>query len=240
MLLSRKVTLLVLGAAVVCLALIITTNYTDACLLEEVTLNREPVPEWGERFGLHPDRSIVRQPVDSLTELLLDAKNVFRVDVSYRLPDRIDITLNDFEPVCFLLDASSGVMYGLTDDARVVTLDNGRVNWEHPVLTSVQTGALYRYCPDARVGVLVEQLEQLRGENIDLYRLIDEIDLAHKSFVQVSLSGLPYRLKAGAEDFCEEMIQFVEFVSRFVPDLSEVNSIDMRFGGMIICAGGKR
>jgi len=240
MLLSKKTMLLLLCVATMGLALLITTNYTDACRLEEVTLNRQAVDEWDARLGLCPQKSIMRQPLDSLAQQLLASKNVFKVDISYHLPDKIDIMLNDFEAVCFLVDASSGELYGLTDRARVVELENGRVNWEHPVLTSVKAGAVYRQCPDARVAVIVEQLEQLREENIDLYRLIDEVDFAYENFVQVSLSGLPYRLKVRTENFCREMMQFVEFVSRFVPDLTGVNAIDMRFDGMIICAGGKR
>lgn len=240
MLLSRKTTLMLLLAAIVCLATLLTTNYSDACRLEEVTLNRQAIEEWHARFGLHPEKSIVRQPVDSLAGSLLASANVFKVDISYRLPSGIDIVLNDFEIVCFLVDAHSGVLYGLTDKARVATLGKGSENWDHPVLTSVAAGPIYGFCSDARVGVVVEQLQRLRAENIDLYRLIEEIDFGHESFLQVSLAGLPYRLKIRAERLFEDMMQFVEFVSRFVPDLSGVSAIDMRFDGMIICAGGKR
>ncbi len=239
MLFSKKVTLILISLVTAGLALVITVNYTDACRLNEVRLNQTPLVDWQEDLGLNASRSVVRQPVDSLAERLIADKDVFKVDVAYTLTGRLDIETNNFRPVCFMVDAGSGKMYGLTDRARVVSLKNSEFGWEHPVLTSVLAGPVYDHCSDARVAVVVEQLERLRRDNIDLYRLIDEIDFGVENFVQVALSGLEYRLKIRAENFHAEAIQFVEFVSRFAPDLEGVTSIDLRFDDMIICAGGK-
>ncbi len=239
MLFSKKITTLLILTTLVGMALLIGVNYTDACRLSEVTLNHTPIEKWDDGLGLKSDAPIVRQPIDNLAATLIEASDVFKVDIFYRLPSRIDVRTNNFEPVCFLLDAGSGRLFGLTEQARVVLLDNCDVDWEHPIITSVMAGQVFGLCSDARVGVIVEQLEWLRRDNIDLYRLIDEIDLGYESYVQVALSGLPYRLKVRAENFHKEMNEFVTFVGRFAPDLDGVTSIDMRFDAMIICAGGK-
>ena len=239
MLFSKKVTLILISVATAGLALLFTVNYTDACRLNEVRLNQAPLENWQEELGLNASRSVVRQPMDRLAEFLIGDKNVFKVDVAYTLTGRLDIRTNNFRPVCFLVDAGSGKMFGLTDEARVVSLKNSEFGWEHPILTSVQAGSVYDHCSDARVAVVVEQLERLRWDNVDLYRLIDEIDFGVETFVQVALSGLPYRLKIRAENFHAEVTEFVQFVSRFAPDLEGVTSIDLRFDDMIICAGGK-
>ena len=236
---SKRTVLIMVTGVIMSAALLIGVNYTDACRLEQVTINDKPVEGWRTKLVLKDGRSVLRQPADSLADLMMRASNVFKVDISYELPDRIDIRTNNFEPVCFVVDAASGKMFGLTDEARVVSLENSEFNWEHPVLTSVLAGPLYDFCQDVRVSVIVDHLEWLRDDNIVLYRLIDEIDFGYDTFVQVALTGLPYRLKVRAESFHEQMQEFVEFVSRFDPDLSDVRVIDMRFDNMIICDGGK-
>ncbi len=239
MLFSKKTLLIMILAVIAGLALLVSVSYTDACRLQEVTLNEQPIKGWEGRLALSAEKSVVRQPVDSLVNLLIKAPDIYRVDVSYDFPDRIDIRTNNFEPVCFLLDAASGRLFGLTESARVVSLEHSEFDWEHPVLTSVDAGRVFGYCGDVRVSVVVAELEKLRDANLVLYRLIDEVDFGYDSFVQVSLSGLPYRLTVSVENFQEDMLEFVEFVSRFAPDLEGVTSIDMRFENMIVCRGRK-
>ncbi|UCG63095.1 MAG: hypothetical protein JSV52_07375 [Candidatus Zixiibacteriota bacterium] len=235
MLFSRKTLLIMILTVIAGSVLLFSVSYTDACRLQEVTLNEQPIRSWEGKLALNAEKSIVRQPVDSLAGTLIAAPDIYKVDVSYELPGRIEIKTNNFEPVCFLVDAGSGELFGLTEQARVVSLQHSEFDWEHPVLTSVMAGPAYGYCHDVRVGVVVEQLERLRNVNVVLYRLISEIDFGQKSYVLVSLSGLPYRLKVRVESFREDMLEFVEFVSRFAPDLEGVTTIDMRFENMIIC-----
>lgn len=232
---SKRTLLIMILTVIAGSVLLFSVSYTDACRLEEVTLNEQPVKAWDGKLVLSADRSIVRQPVDSLAGLLIAAPNVYKVDVSYELPGRIKIKTNNFEPVCFLVDAGTGKLFGLTEQARVVSLEHSEFDWEHPVVTSVVAGPVYDFCDDVRVGVVVEHLERLRDANLVLYRLINEVDFGYESHVLVSLSGLPYRLKVGVETFHEDMLEFVEFVSRFAPDLEGVTTIDMRFENMIIC-----
>lgn len=237
---SKRTVLILITVVVMSAALLVGVNYTDACRLQQVTLNDTPLENWQSKLVLDANRSVLRQPADSLAQLMMKASDVFKVDISYELPDRIEIRTNNFEPVCFVVDAGSGRLLGLTKDARVVSLKNAEYNFEHPVLTSVSAGPLFGFCKDIRVSVIVEHLEMIREDNIVLYRLIDEIDFGFESFVQVTLTGLPYRLKVRAENFRDQMQGFVEFVSRFAPDLNGVGMVDMRFDNMIICDGGKR
>ena len=218
----------------------VTVHYTGACRLESVKVNEREISDWSTRLGLQEGKSIYRQPVDSLAWALLGKRDVFKVDIDYSFPGTIDIKVNDFEPVCFALDKYTGKMFGLNREGRVISLKDHEFSWEHPVLTSLTVGKPYDYCEDVRTLVLVNCLEQLRGENIDLYRLIYEIDLGSDSFVRVALSGLDYRLKVRAEYFLEDISRFVEFVSKFDPQLEGVSSIDLRCDGMVICGGGEK
>ena len=237
---SKKISLALLAVIVIGGVLLVTVHYTSACRLEKVSLNQREVADWTNELGLDQGKSIYRQPVDSLAWALLGQRNIFKVDIDYSFPGEIDILVNNFEPVCFVLDKNSGKLFGLNNEGRVISLENLQFSWEHPVLTSLEAGRLFGYCQDTRAGVLVRCLEQLRKEKLDLYGLIYEIDLGSEYFVRVALSGLDYRLKIRAEHFCDDMNRFVDFVSRFDPQIDSVTSIDLRCDGMVICSGGER
>ena len=240
MTLSGKTTLLLTAVVIVGGSLLAVVNYTDACRLKNVSYNSNSVDNWQDRFGLDEGRSVIKQPVDSLASVLLARKDVFKVNVDYSLGGSIDIRTNNFEPVCFLLDKSSGRLYGVNGQARLISLKNLQFAWEHPVLTSLDAGRLHQTCPDVRVAVVIEQLRQLRDSKIDLYRLVDEIDFGHKDYLQVTISGLPHRLKVRAEWLRKDLQRFIEFAGKFAPGLDSVETIDLRFDDMIICANRDR
>jgi len=238
MLIPRKVKVILTAVIVLGASSLGVVHFTNLCDLEAVTLNGRPVDQWPDRYAMAREKSIVDQPVDSIAESLMDKPGVFKVDISYSLPDRINIKTNNFEAVCFLLDRRTGQLYGLDRSARLLSLKSAEYDWEHPILTSVTAGKLFHFCDDVRVSVVVGQLQELQQESRDLYRLIDEIDFGNQGFLKVSLAGLSYRLKVRAECFLEDMNKFIEFVSRFGPDLEDTTILDLRHNGMIICAAG--
>ena len=83
--------------------------------------------------------------------------------------------------------------------------------------------------------ILVRLLQKLRDENIDLFRMIDEINMKATSYVKVSLAGLPYSLRMRLESLDEGLVRFVEFMSRYRPDLDGVEHVDLRYDNMVIC-----
>ncbi|MFZ5981724.1 MAG: hypothetical protein ACOYVF_13960, partial [Candidatus Zixiibacteriota bacterium] len=178
------------------------------------------------------------QPLDRLARELLARRDIIRVEVDYQLPGGLNITTNNLKPVCFVLDRGSGTLYGLDHCARIIKTDDFVEDWEMPVLTNVQVQRPYAPCPDYRVALLVPQLESLREENLDLFRLIDEIDLENSRYAIVSLSGLPYRLKLQAENFFRQFNAFVKFVENYETDFTEVKMVDLRFEDMIITVKG--
>ncbi len=129
---------------------------------------------------------------------------------------------------------------GLDEQARLIPLRDDESDWEHPVLTSLEAGKLFEHCRDARVSVIVSELEQLRRDNVDLYRLIEEIDFGAEAYLYVTVSGLQYRLKLRAESFVDDLGRFVEFVGSFNPVLDSVTMVDLRFDQMIVCTERKK
>ncbi len=232
-----KVGILLLLVTVVGLAVIVLIRFTDVCRLEAVTLNSDVVDDWETEYGLSPDKTIFDQPVDSLADELLSQKGIFKVDVGYRLPHTLELRINDFEPVCFVVDKHTGKLRGLNAQAWVVSLSESITDWEHPVLSNIGAGRLYDYCDDPRVNIIVPQLMQLRRSNADLYRLLEEIDFTSKEYLNVSLAGLPYRLQVSAEGLLHQIKDFVKFLEQFHPRLEGTRVLDMRFENMIIRKG---
>lgn len=237
--LSKKYQLIMLAVIVFGAGIGITMNLTSACELNTVSLNDQPVEKWSDRFGLKEKTSVLKQPLDSLGEALLEKNNIFKVDISYDLFNQIDIETNNFKPTCFLLDKYSSGIYGVNHDGRVVDLENCDYSWDNPVLTSVGFKKIFDYAEDSRVDVVVKQLLQLKEDFPEVYRLIDEIDFGNSKFLKVSLDGLNYRLKLRAEMFYHDLKRYVEFVSRFNPELDQVNLLDLRYDGMIITCDAK-
>ncbi len=237
--LSNKVKIILTAATVAGIALVVVVNYTDACRLEEITIDATPVENWPSRFAmLDADRGPI-QPLDRLAEQLLGKDDVYRVDISWSPPHRIEVETNRFRPGCFLVDKKSGEMFGVDNIGRVVPLSMPVENWELPVLVGVTVGRVFKRCPDSRVEIVVRQLLKLRRELPDLFRLIEEIDFSDKYGLKVSIAGLPYRLIISAGSMLDDMDRFARFITRFDVDLSEVRQVDLRYEDLIICERGK-
>ena len=78
--------------------------------------------DFTSRYGLNNTESILDQPLDSLSNALIDKKNIFKVEMSYDLFNGIEIKTNHFNPVAMILDKNSGKLFGLNESARVVEL----------------------------------------------------------------------------------------------------------------------
>jgi hypothetical protein len=236
---SKRVQLLFAFGVVIAAVSVGVVNFTNVCRLEAVTLNGEPVDDWSGRYVMLQEKSLFRQPLDSLARVVLTEESIYKVDISCSWPHTLNIRTNAFSPTCFLLDKTSGRLCGLEENGRIVPLENAVTDWERPVLTGVNSGRWFDYCREGRVKVVVDQLERLRKSNLNLFRLIDEVDFETTDYVQVSVSGLAYRLKARPERLARDLDRFIEFVTKFDPDLDGVRHLDLRFDNMIICARGK-
>ncbi|MBN1211818.1 MAG: hypothetical protein JXA92_04510 [candidate division Zixibacteria bacterium] len=218
-------------------ALAVVVNLTDVCRLEAVALDGRDVDGWDKKYGLDEHGTVFSQPLDNLALQLLGRRDIARVEIDYHLPDGLEITTNDFEPVCFVVSRYGGRLYGLDEQARVISLDRGNINWEHPCLTNVKVSRLFEMCGDYRVNLVVSQLEELRRQHLDLYRLVNEIDFESDHFLLVSVSGLSFRLKVKAESFLRQFNVFIRFLESFNTHLDSVRVVDLRFDDMIITVG---
>lgn len=233
---SKKIRFLVLGCFVLGLGLVVTVNFTNACRLRTVTLDGRPVENWAVEFGMLRPAPLVSQPVDELAKTLLADDDVYKVDVSYRLPGELAIQTNEFEPVCFVVGQETGKLFGLNRRVRLIALDARTINWEQPVFTGLRTGNLHSFCDDPRVLLVVEQLEEMRRTRVDLYRLVDEVDFSEREYLDVMVAGVPYHLQVRPDHLLRDFDRFVEFTRNYEADLTGVVRMDLRYEDMVICA----
>ena len=239
--LSRRALIFVVAGIVAGAAFVGHVRYADAWQLTTVTVDATPIDGWEEQFAFDADKSAADQPLDDIARQLLARSDVHKVNVDISLPNEVRIKLNNFAPLCFVLEESTGQLFGLDRQARVVALPDGRpADWQCPVLTTVQCGRLYDLCQDGRTRLVVNQLVELEEEHRDLFRLIDEIDFGNAAFLKVSLAGLSYRLKVRAERLLEDLGRFVEFISSYDVPLEGVRILDLRFENMVIVGDSKR
>jgi len=215
-------------------AFIYAVEFSDWHQLDAVTLDGEPVPDFESRLGLSSGQPTTRQPLALAARRLLRDEATVKVDVHYALPNRLEFETNRFTPVCLALDRVSGRMLGLNRVGRIVPLRSDYDDWEHPVVTGVAMRGIFEFCDDSRVEQLVPQLERLGDDNLELYRLIEELDLSAPTHIAVTVSGLPYRLKTGAETFFEQITGFVRFLEDYKPPVDSAVQFDLRFADMII------
>lgn len=235
--LSNKLFGLLIALVVIGSVLTWSARYTDAFRLEEVYIDGQAVADWEVRQSMLDTTAVFSQPLDSLAKAILSRAGTYKVDVKIALPHRIDISTNDFQSICFLLDRPTGIMVGLDRQARVVPLQKQSNQWEKPVITGVEADRKFHRSDDPVVTEVVSQLITIYEENLDLYRMIDEIDLSQGNYAQLYLSGLSFKLKARVGFLYHDLRRFVEFVTRYNPVLDDVKVIDLRFSDLIICGG---
>ncbi len=232
--LSVKMRVALAALVVVGGGVIIALEFTDWHQLDAVTLNGTPVDNWPSDWPLLAGEPVLRQPVEAMATRLLADSGTVKVDIEYAWPRTLKITTNRFVPVCFVVDAATGRMHGLNRQGRMVPLSDEYRDWERPILTGVKTRGLFEHCEDVRVELVIPELIRLADDNIDFYRLIDEIDFGSEDGVRVLMSGLPYRLRVKAESFYTQVVDFVQFVEKYQPDITLARELDLRYNDMIV------
>ncbi len=238
--LPKKIKLSLIAFIIFGSTLLSVGNFTDYFVLETVTVNASVLDNWSDNYNLHENKPITNQPLDSLAIELMKKKHIYKVDIGYTLPNKIEIKTNNYESCCFVLDKVTKKIYGLDIDSRVVLLENSEYSWDNPILTSLTISNPYGFCKDFRVKPVVKALQKLKNQNRDLYGLIDEIDFGNSSFLKISIDGLNYRLKVRYDYLLEDIDKFIRFVSRFDPNLEDVKLLDLRYDEMIVCSQGKK
>ncbi len=195
-------------------------NFTDYCRLKAVTLDGRPVADFSSRYALNPSRTIAEQPIEKVASQLLDEHGIVKVDIQYALPCSLRISTNDFVPYCFVADKTTGYVYGLDGEGRIIPIKDSTQVGNLPLLTGVRMYRLYSFCDDIRTQLLVPQLQRLQTENPSDFEMIDEIDFSNDLYLVVQVSGISYPVRATADDFAEQMHQFFTFVTTYNPDMS--------------------
>ncbi len=234
---GREVKLLISSIILIALAVVLAIQYTGVCRLEAVTLNGQPVEQWDQKLGLFPDRTVIRQPIDSLATALLEQQGITRVDIQYRLPNMLKISTNSLDPICYMIDRLTGTFFGLDESGRVVPIDIAHANWEMPIFTGLRVRRMHDYTDDYRANLVIPQLQELRRTDPSLYQSIEDVDFSHPNYVGLGFSGRSFRLNVPADRLLQRFDEFNIFVSRYNPPMDSTSCFDMTYDDEIIRVG---
>ncbi len=221
------------------IALVIVVNFTELCTLEAVTVDGQNPHKWNMKSLLIRDKSILRQPLDEFMQNSMADETILKLDYRYAWPHTLNVKLNSISPECLLLDRYSAVLYGLDEHGRVFPLKPDFVNWECPVLTGIGIKKMYQ-CPfDIRLREVLPALNQLRSENANFYRLIEQVDFGSNEFIEVAIAGHKHAVRVRSDFFYEDMNRYVDFAAKYHQQLEGIKVIDLRQDGQIVTKGKK-
>lgn len=223
-----------MSAAVIVSASAAIMHFTDICNLHAVVLDNQPIPNWQGQYGLSGSRLLVNQPIDLVATELLGSNGVVKVDVDMALPGTIRIRTNDYTPVAFLVDRSTGEIWGLDQSGRIVPLKQDLTNWELPFFTGLVAGRAYGACEDLRVSVALNQIALLGEMDHDARALVGEVSFSSTDFLLVRLEGLRIPVKVSADGLARQLDAVTNFIRKFHPDLSDALALDPRFGNLVV------
>ena len=209
-------------------------SFTDVSTIEAVSLSGTLVNDWAKKFNLKKNSSVLDQPYDELTEQMLRPDSALKIEISFSWPHTLKLELNSITPCCLLLDKKSGRIFGLDKNCRVVPLAETAVDWERPLFTGIDNIKLYEVCSSSRLRRVLGALEKLREENINFYRLIEQIDFAKNNRIEIIISGLDHKVWVSADRTQGDLNRYLEFISGFELDLENIRLIDMRLEQMVI------
>ena len=232
---TNKGTRLIVYVIAISLVLAVAViSFTDVSTIEAVSLSGTVVEGWAEKFNLKKNSSVLDQPYEQLTEQMLRPDSALQVEISFSWPHTLNLELNSITPCCLLLDKKSGRIFGLDKNCRVVPLAETTVDWERPLFTGIEKIKLYEVCSVSRVRRVLDALEKLRVENINFYRLIEQIDFGKDDRIEIMVSGLDHKVWVSADRTLGDLNRYLEFISGFELNLANIKLIDMRLEEMVI------
>lgn len=232
----RKPYLIMLMIAVALAATVSVSKYAGIFKLKRVSIAPDNYLESSDVLGSSMEQNLFSAPVEKVIDDMLGFDRVSRVDLDYRLPDCIDIRLNDIRPVALAIADNGQTAYRLDKYCRLFPLDTSVGGFDFPIITGLKNCVPFRKAADNRLRLIVEQLDQLKRECIDFYLAISSIDVSNPEFISVYLDGLPFRFITYAGALCDSIRNLRFFLHVCSPDLSGIKRLDMRSEGLIIAA----
>ena len=209
-------------------------SFTNVSTIEAVSLSGTMVKDWTKKYNLKKSSSVLNQPYDKLTELILQPDSALKVELSFSWPHTLNLELNSITPSCLLLSKESSRLYGLDKNCRVVPLSGTDIDWERPLFIGVKKTKLYECCPDSRVKRVLDALAEIRENNINFYRLIEQVAFAKENRIEIMVSGFDHKVWVTADRTLSDLDRYLEFIAGFELDLTNIKLIDMRLKEMVI------
>jgi len=230
----RRPYVYLLAAGILLGAGLVSFRYLAAFQLEEVSIAPEQFERKLERLPVTMGTNLFSLPVDRTLQDLLEEKKVLRVDLDYALPDGVAIQINEVAPLALALGGDGCRLYGLDALGYVYHFNADRHAPDYPLVTGLTGCRMYERIKSSRVHLTLQQLEQIKHDDADMYLAIATIDFSRDECITVYLDGVPFQVMTYAGKLYRSMMQTKIFLSGFNPELDKIEALDLRSDGLII------
>lgn len=231
---TKKIRIFIIAFCAFSLVLFLSVNFTDAIQLETLKVDNAEITNWEENYAPLQKKSVISQESEILAESMLKKNDIYKVEIVPEFPNRINIYTNQFEPEAFLLDSKNNRLVGIDKQLRVFPLDNIKPDWEQPVVSGIKISKMYSRCLDPNAEKLIKQLISLKEQNVDLFRMIDEIQLINGGKAVVRLAGIKFKVIVPLRELKQKMKRLAVFLTRYQTDMEKIKKINLCFDEMII------
>lgn len=230
----RKAYYLYLIGSIILLGTVIAVQHTGLCRLQEVNIAPDRFAKKASVMQTSFGNRLFSIPFDEAADNLLRDKKIFRVDMDYNLPDGLEITINDIEPVALVIGNDGTSVYQLTGNYRLLPVDSPLVQIDIPVVTGYGKSRAYSKTDDARLMLVTDQLKKIKYDYGDIGLAISNIDLSHPDYISVFIDGLPFRVETYAGRLYESIISLELFLANYQADLNDIKLLNVKLKDMII------
>jgi hypothetical protein len=228
----RKGYLLLLAVSVLLGSALVYAERGEVFVLKDVRYNY---------VAMSPDTTLFSDAVGSrlfdlefgtYADSLLHSRKILKVDINYSLPNGIEVTLNNLEPLAVI--AGSGEIRGIDRFGHIIPFSGDSRGIDYPVLTGIGEYDYYRKINDRRIELVLECLKDLKECDRDCYLMITNIDFSDSECISVYVEGLNTEVIMYAGDLKKNMRAVEAFLVDYDPDLEQVKRLDLRSEGLII------
>ncbi len=228
----RKGYLLLLAVSLLLGSALVYAERGELFVLKDVSYNYSAMSPDTTLFSGMVGTRLFDLELDRYADSLLSRRKILKVDIGYSLPDGIEVTLNDLEPLAVI--AGSGEIRGIDCFGHVIPFSDRGRGIDYPILTGIGENGFYKKIKDRRVELVLECLRDLKDSDRDCFLMITNIDFSDEECISVYVEGLNTEVLMYAGDLKKNIRAVEAFLVDYDPDLEQVKRLDLRSEGLII------
>ena len=221
-------------ASVLLAAGIWTIRYSDAFSLNQCMIVPERYGGLLDDLDIPYGSHLVSLNGDEILDSLLKNEKIVQAEMHFRLPDGIEMRVNNINPIAAVLAGSENRLYLIDEYGYVLPTGHFSAEFDFPVITGLSSCRPHRRTENHRLGLIAEQLALLRRDNVEFYLALSSVDMGNEDYVTVRIEGLTFDAIMYAGDIADRIADLKKFLLNYSLDLSQTKQLDLRMKGLVV------